>query len=268
MRFALVYGKYNIAGKNIAEDFKKIAYAPQIPIIELDKDGIYADDINEKKYPELRNIDFVIIASTHRSEKNFPSLCLHAPGNWRNADLGGKPGIVCPTSAFVLKYLFIRLNEIAEKSKQDKELSEDYNVTMEATHHGPHINIPCCFIEVGSNEINWNDRNATTVIAKVINTLQDYPNYISSSDWLSAIAIGGPHYCPNFNKIQLKSEYAIGHVIASYASPITENMFIEAEQKTIERIKEVLIDWKAYKSEERANILNMLKKLNFSYVRN
>ena len=116
MRFALAYGKPNIAGKNIAQDFKKIAFVPQIPVIELKKDGIYSDDISEKHYPELKEIDFVVIASTHRSEKNFPSLCLHAPGNWRNADLGGHPGKVCKTSAFVLKYLFLKLNEFANEA--------------------------------------------------------------------------------------------------------------------------------------------------------
>jgi hypothetical protein len=37
MRFAIVYAKENIAGKNIVDNFKKLAFAPQIPIIELKK---------------------------------------------------------------------------------------------------------------------------------------------------------------------------------------------------------------------------------------
>jgi D-aminoacyl-tRNA deacylase len=258
MRFALAYGKDNIAGRNIAEDFKKLGFAPDIPVIELPKDAIYSDNVNEKNYPELKNIDFIIFSSTHRSEKNFPSLCLHAPGNWRTADLGGHPGKVCRTSAFVLKYLFKKLNENA------KDLA-NYNITMEATHHGPMIDKPCCFIEVGSSENEWNDRQATSVVAKTILSLQDYEDEI---DWIPCLAIGGPHYCPNFNKVQLDSKYAISHVIQEYAFPVTELMLREAEEKTIEQIKEVLIDWKGCgKSEDRAKVIEMIKKSGLHHKR-
>jgi len=269
MRFALAYGKNNIAGKNIAEDFKKIAFAPQIPVIELKKDGIYSDDLNDKNYPELKGIDFVVIASTHRSEKNFPSLCLHPPGNWRNADLGGHPGKICKTSAFVLKYLFLKLNEFANQAKLNRELDESYNITMEATHHGPLIELPCCFIEVGSNETQWNDRNATKIIAKTIASLQNFnENNGKGYNWIPCIGIGGPHYAPNFNKVQLNPEYAIGHIIQEYAFPITESMLKEAEEKTLEQVKEVLIDWKGCgKSEDRQKMLELLDKFGFKHKR-
>jgi len=118
MRFAIAYGKDNIAGTNIVKQFKELAYAPQIPIIELKKDSIYADDLSAKNYPELKQVDLIVFASTHRSEKGDPSLSLHAPGNWRSADLGGKQGKVSMTSAFVLKYLFQQLNKIADENKK------------------------------------------------------------------------------------------------------------------------------------------------------
>jgi len=90
MRFGIVYYKDNIAGKTIVNEFRKLAFAPQIPIIELKKETIYSEDINDGNYPELRNVDFLFFASTHRSKKGDPSLCLHVAGNWRSADLGGK----------------------------------------------------------------------------------------------------------------------------------------------------------------------------------
>jgi len=37
MRFAVAYYKNNIAGKNIVDRLKEIAFTPQIPIIELKK---------------------------------------------------------------------------------------------------------------------------------------------------------------------------------------------------------------------------------------
>jgi D-aminoacyl-tRNA deacylase len=260
MRFAIAYCKNNIAGKNIVEEFKKIAYAPDIPIIELKKETIYSDEISEKHYPKLKNIDFIVFASTHKSEKKFPSLCLHAPGNWRNADLGGNPGKICKTSAFVIKYLFQELNKLAEPIKSK------YSVTLEVTHHGPLIEIPCCFIEVGSSVVEWNDLTACKIIAKTILTLQDYPN-THIDDWKAAVGIGGPHYAPNFNKIQLNSEYATSHIIPNYVFPITEAMLKEAEEKTLETINEIIIDWKAFNSVDRQKTLDLLKQMGFKYKR-
>lgn len=265
MRFAIAYSKLNSAGKLIVEEFKKLAYAPQIPIIELSKETIFSEDISEKKYPELRGIDFLIFASTHRSEKATPSLCLHAPGNWRDADLGGKPGKKCKTSAFVLKYLFQELDKNYQENKD--KLTEEYQVTLEVTHHGPLIEMPCCFIELGSSEKQWQDKEAAKIIAKTILSLENYPN-THIDNWQAVIGVGGPHYAPNFNKIQLNSHYAISHIIPEYALPLTESMLKEAEQKTIENVKEVLIDWKGCgNSESRQNIINLLEKSGLKHKR-
>ncbi|MDD5193651.1 MAG: D-aminoacyl-tRNA deacylase [Candidatus Nanoarchaeia archaeon] len=267
MRFAIVYSKLNQAGKTIVEEMKKLAFTPQFPIIELANETLYENNLNSKKYPELRNIDLIIFASTHRSEKGKPSLSLHAPGNWRNADLGGNPGKISNTSAFVMKYLFQNLYRLYEQDKS--KLSKEYAITLEVTHHGPSIDIPCCYIELGSTENEWGDREAAKIIAKTILTLQNYKgNFIANHPWVAAIGIGGPHYAPNFNKIQLNSQYAIGHIIPEYALPLTESMLKEAEQKTKENMVEVLIDWKGCgKSEQRQDIITIIEKLGFKYKR-
>jgi D-aminoacyl-tRNA deacylase len=262
MRFAIIYSKLNIAGTNIANCIKNNSFLPQIPIIELKKETLYSDDISEKKYPELKNIDFVVFASTHRSEKSFPTLCIHAPGNFRNADMGGKPGKICKTSAIVLKYLFKKMNEIAKE-----ESIEGFDITMEATHHGPLMDIPCCFIEIGSTQKEWDNEKAIKIIARSITSLEDFDKNKTKDDWIPAIGIGGPHYAPNFNKIQNNSEYALSHIIASYNNPVTENMIKEAESKTTEQIKEVIIDWKSFNSSERSELTIILKNLGMKYKR-
>ena len=256
MRFAITYSKKDLAGINIIQQLKNISFAPQIPVIELKKETIYSEDISPKKYPQLRGIDFLVFASKHKSKKNQPSLSLHAPGNWRGADFGGQPGKICPTSAQVLKYLFQQLNKNAQGL-------EDYEVTLECTHHGPLIKIPCCFIEIGSTEKQWNDKQAGKIIAKTILSLQ---NYKPNKNYIPTIGIGGPHYCPNFNKIQLDSKYAISHIIPQYALPLTDTMLSEAEQKTTEQVKEVLIDWKGCgKSEVRKEIINTINRKGLRY---
>lgn len=263
MRFAIVYSKINLAGKNIVEELRKLAFIPNFLIIELNKESIYADDLNLNNYPELRNIDFVVFASSHKSEKLIPSLSLHAPGNWRNAELGGHDYRVCRTSAFVLKYLFIELNKNYEEYK--KNLEEEYKVSLEVTHHGPFIELPCCFIELGSSEKQWEDKEAAKIIARTIASLGEYPN-THPDNWVATIGIGGPHYCNNFNKIQLNSKYALGHIIPEYVLPLTEAMLKEAEEKTEETIGEILIDWKGCgNSESRKNIIDIIERLGFKY---
>ncbi len=78
MRYAIIYSKKDKAGTNIVNEFRKLAFSPQIPIIEL-KDETINTNIFKKDFPELKNIDFLVYASKHRSKDNKPALCLHAP---------------------------------------------------------------------------------------------------------------------------------------------------------------------------------------------
>jgi len=261
MRFALIYSKKYPVGFKVAKRFKEIAFMPQIPVIELKKEVLFTNII-KNIFLELKNIDFIVFLSVHKSKDNKPSLCLHAPGNLRNANFGGKEGKVCMTSAFIMKYLFQRLNYFAQENEIVKER---YNVSLEATHHGPLTNIPCCFLEIGSTDEEYNDVNAIGVVVKTIISLQNYKiNY----SWIPAIAIGGPHYAPNFNKIQLNSNYAISHIIPNYSLPLTESMLTEAEAKTLEHVKNVLIDWKGCgSSEERSKYFTLIEKLGFEIKR-
>jgi D-aminoacyl-tRNA deacylase len=256
MRFAIAYSKLDKAGVNIVEQLKK-HYLPQIPIIELKKETIYSDDLSEKKFPELRNIDFLVFASRHKSEKGNPSLSLHAPGNWRGADFGGKPGNICSTSSFVLKYLFQELNKNAQEQKL-----ENYEVTMEVTHHGPLIELPCCFIELGSSEKQWSEEPPAKVIAKTILSLQNY----KAGEWIPTILIGGGHYNQAANKIMLRTQYAVGHIIPKYSLPVTTSIVNEAEAKTQENIQNVLLDWKGL-GEYKQETVNLLKRLGLKYER-
>lgn len=258
MRYAIAYSKKDLAGINIIENIKKLAFSPQIPIIELSKETIYSEDLD--KHPKLKEVDFLIFASKHQSEKKEKSLSLHAPGNFMNATHGGQSGKVCNTSAFVLKYLFQQLNKNAENDNLS-----DYNITLECTHHGPLINKPCCFIEIGSTEEQWKDKQAGEIIAKTILSLNDFNNHY---DFIPCIGIGGPHYCPNFNKIQLNTNYAISHIIPEYNLPLTESMLFEAEKKTQEQIKFVLLDWKGLgNSESRTQTIALIEHLGFKHLR-
>lgn len=216
----------------------------------IDSEIIYTENLDLEK---INQYDFVIFASKHKSEKEEKTLSVHAPGNWREAKFGGQERRVCKTSALFQKQLFEKLKANAEKSFLK------YDVTLECTHHGPLINKPCVFIEIGSTENEWKDKRAGFVVAKTISeTIESFKENPYNE---IAIGIGGPHYCPNFNKIQLKSNVAISHVIPQYVFPLTEEMIKEAIAGTEEDVDLFVLDWKGLgNAEQRQQTLDILNK--------
>ncbi len=298
MKFAVVASKQDEAGMTIAGELEKLGEE----IIYFEEESIYADEElqnlfhnsnnptrkllsksnrpshppkiakaissftssknSETNFEKCKDFDFVIFATKHESGKKMPALTVHAPGNWGKADYGGVAGKVCKTSAMFLKLLFNILNDEAKKQKLG-----GYETTMECTHHGPLIKIPCCFIEIGSSADEWGDEKAGKVIAmtikRAINNI-----VVLDSDYESVIGIGGPHYCPNFNKIQLNSEYAVGHVIPQYCLPLTSDMIREAVGGTFEEVKKAVVDWKGCGcSAEREKVIDLLKQEGLEVLR-
>ena len=43
-----------------------------------------------------------------------------------------------------------------------------FEVTYEVTHHGPYLETPTLFIEIGSSEATWGDRDAARAIARAL----------------------------------------------------------------------------------------------------
>lgn len=224
---------------------------PIFDILTIEDSMLKTENLDQEK---INKYDFVIFASKHQSEKKEKSLSIHCPGNFRSADHGGLPGKVCPSSALFNKFMFETLNKISEEHN-----FKDFNITMEATHHGPLLDVPCAFIEIGSTMMEWRNSRAGFIIAKtIIETIEKfqptkYPEV--------AIGIGGPHYCPGFNKLQKTSNVAFSHIIAQYNMPITEQMIKEAINKTEEDIDFIVLDWKGLgKSEQRQEIIDILDK--------
>ena len=260
MNYAVIYSKKDQAGINIAEQLKNI-YLPQVPIIEVKKDSIDCENI-DKEDERLKNVDLIIFATKHQSKEARNTLSIHAPGNFRNADFGGKQGKLCSTSALAMKYLFQKMNE------NKLAASLNYETTLESTHHGPLIEKPCLFIEIGTTEEQWNDKKAAEVIAKTIADFQHFEKWKNENknETKIAIGIGSPHYAPNFTKIQLseKSKIAMSHILAEYNLPLNQSMILEAIEKTEEHVDLILIDWKGCgNSESRQNIITLLEKLDF-----
>ena len=256
-RYLIIASKKDKAGINITTQLSQFP-RERFNFYLVDDEIIYTENLDLEK---INRYDFIIFASKHESEKKEKTLSVHAPGNWRSAELGGERGKVCRASALFNKKIFEILNRNVNSSGLEK-----YRVTLEATHHGPLIQKPCLFIEIGSTPTEWEDRRAGFILAKTIyETIKDFePNPYNEI----AVGIGGPHYCPNFNKIQLNSNIAISHIIPRYVFPLTEEILQEAINKTEEEVDFVLLDWKGLgNAEQRKQTIKILDKLYINYKR-
>lgn len=213
-------------------------------------DLIFSENIDKKI-----DADVFIFASKHRSKENTPSFAVHPIGNWGNADFGGEENKLCFSSAALLKNLFVELNQNAKDS--------GYKLTMEATHHGPYVDKPAVFAEIGSTEKEWNDMNNGKIIVKTImNSIKNQNN-----KYKIAVGIGGPHYCKNFNKIALRTDIAFSHICPKHhLDKLDEESIKQAIEKTIEKIDFIVLDWKGLGTEKQ-KIVNMLNNLNLKIER-
>ena len=251
--YLIVASKKDRAGVNITTELSKFG---DFNFYLVDDEIIYTENLDLEK---INKYDFIIFASKHQSEKKEKTLSVHAPGNWRHAEFGGENRKVCFASALFEKKIF----EIFNRNKKEFGL-DNYKLTLEATHHGPLISKPCLFIEIGSTETEWRDRRAGFAVAKTIS--QAINEFKENKYREIAIGIGGPHYCPNFNKIQLNSNIAISHIIPKYALPLTEEILKQAIDKTIEEVDFALLDWKGLgNSEQRKQVLDVLDKMYINY---
>jgi len=165
-------------------------------------------DIQEKLGIKPKQVIFI---SRHRSKTGPPTLTTHHIGNYGNVtDFGGKSKTLVKSSPRLATHLLKLMKKNATKLY--------HKVCFEVTHHGPHLETPTIFAEVGSNEEEWEKKEPASVVAKSLLELlekyhyeEDFPNDIPV-----LIGIGGGHYAPRFTEVALAKKVAFGHMIPTY----------------------------------------------------
>jgi D-aminoacyl-tRNA deacylase len=162
--------------------------------------------------------EVMIFASRHKSASALRSFTVHTPGNFSKAEMGGKSGELVPSSPIYKTNALRNLKELAKNM--------DHSVSYEATHHGPYLETPAFYIEIGSDETCWVEEKAGRIIAEAILSLTSDKDPV-------AIGVGGGHYAPRHTDVALKNRLCFGHIIANYAlESITEEMLGKAIDRT------------------------------------
>ncbi|EMR73413.1 hypothetical protein MBGDN05_00564 [Thermoplasmatales archaeon SCGC AB-539-N05] len=153
-----------------------------------------------------------IFISRHRSKTGEPTLTTHPIGNYGEAQFGGKTRTLSKSSPRLMTQL---LRIIKKNAEQEKLYHE---VCLEVTHHGPYMNIPALFAEVGSIEEEWKKQKPADIVAKSVLELLESYHYEEDlpSDIPVLIGIGGGHYAPRFTDVVFEKKAAFGHMIPTY----------------------------------------------------
>ena len=228
MNIALIISNYP-ADQNVK---KQLGNLPEnITLYEFDKRCIELDHIDK----EIK-ADVFVFATIHQSKQGNPCLTCHAPGNWNKAEDGGEEKTLNVAPANYLKAFYLALKE-----------KSPIEVTFEVTHHGPTLDKPCMFVEIGSSEKEWNDEALGKVIADCIKEVFSQ----EPKEEQSVLIIGGGHYNQVAMKIMERTEYAVGHVCPKYSLPdLNEAMLQQAIEKTDPKVSLIVVDWKGLGQEK------------------
>ncbi len=253
----IVVSEANIASKNIGKFLSKMDLPIDVQIINTKNNVL---DL-ENDLARIKNAEIIIVASTHKSEAKVPMLNAHFTGNF-GEDVSHS-GSARTLSIAPALYQRTAVLEYQKLQKENLKL-KGYVVGIEATHHGPTLDLPILFVEVGSSEREWNDLIACAAAAKVIYKLVS--ELIEKAPVV--VGFGGGHYCPQFTKKLFGESFAFGHICPKYAAEnLTEDVILQTINKTIPKPEKVFVEWKGVKKEQRDHIISVLDKNKVKWAR-
>jgi len=224
-----------------------------VRLVTLNDESIYAQNLADS----FNNLELVVFISRHSSLSGTPTLSVHTPGNLGNAELGGISRKVSISPANTMR------DTLKAMAKFKQAAHIEYQVSYECTHHGPSLNVPAMFAELGSSPAQWSDSNAAEVVARaVVEGLATF----KLSNAKPVLGIGGPHYNGKFTKMALEIEVAFGHMIPKYAVADADlAMLKHCVEQTMEKVEAVILDWKGIRGENKAPLVQMLREMDVGF---
>lgn len=172
-------------------------------------------------------VDDVLFLSKHAAASGRPCLTVHPIGvphvePSEAPPYGGRAGAAPPPSPRLA-----RIWRALLAHAQDERIPE-FEVSLEVTHHGPWLDAPAAFLEVGSSKATWAHAGAAEVWADVILGLleceltgQAHPD--PSPHVPVLVTFGGGHYAPRANQMAAEEDALLGHMLANHSMPFTRD---------------------------------------------
>ena len=283
----------DIASTNQAEELLKMCNWTELDLVEglpaysfmharmwWMKDGcLWENDLDKRWEEETGEIPTeIIFPSRHSAASGNPSLTLHPIGTMQvphdsTPQYGGKAADCPPPNPRIAAW-WRELNKVASDL-------DDFDLSLETTHHGPWVETPSLFIEIGSTEATWGHEGAATLLAGIIYRGLGLDGGDGLGNWSGngrvVITLGGGHYAPRGNFLAMHEDVWIGHMLATYALPFEKDddgtisgMWENSLRKAIDSTKiayhdgEIVcsMDKKAFKGWQRQAIRDLLEELD------
>jgi D-aminoacyl-tRNA deacylase len=231
--------------------FLKCKKYNNLNLVATDDELIHIKNIDKFEFPN----NVLIFLSKHASKSKIPTLTSHFTGNFStDKSLGGAAfeiGIAYPSfQKEYMKNLFSIRNNLPK-----------YDLTIESSHHGPTSSSnPILFIEIGSSEEEWNNKETAKMVCDcLIQTIQNANKKENNEELEIAIGLGGNHYPQKFNNLILSSNVAFASIASKHNLRFINNeMLNQMWEKSIEKVTSIYIDKKGMGSEKN-RILSLLR---------
>jgi D-aminoacyl-tRNA deacylase len=225
----------------------------EVILVTLNDESVRAQNLPE----DFPNVDLIVFISRHSSQSCRPTLSVHTTGNFGDSELGGRPRKLSVAPAFAMHTALKVLNVKKEVMKLN------YEVSYECTHHGPSIDVPTMFVELGSSEPQWKDLQAARVVGDA--TMAAISNFSASSK-SAVLGIGGTHYNQKFTRMALQDGTVFGHMVPKYAVHLVDvEMLTQCLICTLERVSSAVLDWKGIRSEDKPNLILALEEVGLFF---
>ena len=215
--------------------------------------------------------NLLVFLSRHASASKIPSYCVHTQGNWGPADLGGSPNTLGIVPVYFKNQFYVNLVASNTKHSESQPDALVFDCVHEATHHGPDLDIPAVFVELGSSIEQWVDTQyGEVLIEALVRTLQEYTGENITVELPIIFGIGGSHTCTNFLSLSAQGLILLGHVCPNYALDyLTIDMVNQAILKTTGDLTRliVVVDYKSLNSAQRAVVSDVLSRSGVDWVK-
>ena len=269
--YLVVTSEEDVASMNIRDkllgmvEWKPVGEFDGSPVLEqgnyhmvLIKDiHLYWENIDKAVKEEIGiTYECFIFASRHRSESGLRTLTVHPLGNYGSADYGGSSGKVVPTHPRLMTKALLLLRKYAADL--------DFNISFETTHHGPYLDTPTFFTEIGSDEKAWPEVEPAKAIASVILDLDKKD--ITEKDEVG-IGVGGGHYAPRHTDFVERMRASIGHMVPNYALEHLDSEMIAQIIKNTKECEFVYFHKKAMKKPRQRELETLFAEHGIRSVR-
>jgi len=227
----------------------KTVSGQEVKLVFVNEEPIYTQFLTNLFTPKL-----LVFVSRHSSVSGIPTLSVHTPGNFGEAEVGGITRKISVSPASAMK------EALLEMFRQKEQLRLNYKVSYECTHHGPSLDAPTMFVELGSSPVQWKDLKAAEAVAHAAMAA-----VTEQSTYSAVLGVGGPHYNEKFTKMALNTDVAFGHIIPKYAIPkIDAEMLKQCVQRTAEKVELAVFDWKGMRGTDKKRLIPMLDEIGVS----